>query len=367
MTVPLTLIVKTSSTCNMACKYCDADIYSNESMSFETLACMVNSALDTGRNVEFIWHGGEPLLLGKDFYQKVVWLQQKCLQNGQHVLNCIQTNGTLLTDEWLDFFCLHGFEIGLSIDGPPVLQDKNRVMQNQKGSFGLVLNALSLLRSRKIDFGVLAVVTEDTIRFGAKKFFNFFVENGLKNFDILCRRPAIIMGAEEYTPRSNHSQFVKEIFDLWYYLDDPEIHIREFESIMSALLGGGHTSCILAGGCLGKYFAVDPKGEVYHCDEFMNDPKYRLGNIARENFKDFISGPQIENLKEENKCQIQKLDCKWFPICNGGCPKDRYLARIFAEERGIQCCGFADLIEHIHARLIENPDVARLEVLRKLH
>jgi uncharacterized protein len=365
---PFTLIVKTSSACNMACKYCDADIYSHEKMSFKVLAHLIKKALNTHQNVHFIWHGGEPLLLGINFYQKAVWLQKKCLNSGQLVSNSIQTNGTLLDEKWLHFIDSCGFSIGLSIDGPAVLQNKHRVLQNQDGTFDKVMQAVSLLRCNKKEFGVLAVVTDDTIKFGAKNFFNFFVENGLKNFNLLCQQPAIIVGGTNRIQRSTHSQFLKEVFDLWYDLDDPDIHIRDFDSIMSALIGGQHTSCILAGGCIGKFFGVNTNGDIYHCDEFMADPRYIVGNVVNNNFEDIISGIQIDALKKENEDQIRLLDCKWVQICNGGCPKDRYVARMFAGREGkqIHCCGYADLIEHIQSRLLENPKVAELKILRQL-
>jgi uncharacterized protein len=357
---PIMLILKTNTACNLTCRYCDADIYSRDKMSFTVLAHIIKKSLQSFKNVEFIWHGGEPLLLGQDFYRKAIWLQQNCVHDGQKISNIIQTNATLLNSEWLDFFCRNRFEIGISIDGPRILHDSYRINHNEQGSFDSVMRAVSLLKKRKKNFGVLAVVTEDTIKLGATEFLDFFVRNGLNDFSILCQRPAINIGSENYVSRSDHSRFMIEIFDLWYEMNNPDIHIRDFESIMSSLLGGSHSTCLLAGNCIGKYFAVNTNGDLYHCDEFMHDPEYKVGNIILNDFHEILSSSQLEHLKRDNENELQQLDCKWLNICNGGCPKDRYVSRLFSKDHRLQCCGFSDIIEHIQNRLSENPEIGQL-------
>jgi uncharacterized protein len=340
----------------MACRYCDADIYSHKRISFEVLAHLVKKALKTGADVNFVWHGGEPLLLGKEFYRKAVWLQQRFKLPHQRVTNSLQTNGTLLDEGWLDFFDQTGFSIGLSLDGPAQLHDKHRVLAKGPGSFEKVMLAARLMKERNRKFGVLAVVTEDTIRLGAKELFRFFVDNGLKKFDLLCQQPALNVGRGEYISRHIQSRFLGDVFDLWLAEDDPEVCIREFDSILRRLIGGQHTLCLLAGGCIGKYFAIDPDGFVFHCDEFMFDQTYNLGNIRTTDFQALRSTDKFQFLNSENSENIRALDCPWVSVCNGGCPKDRYINRILGVTTG--CCGFADLIEHILLRLEENPNLA---------
>jgi uncharacterized protein len=113
----------------------------------------------------------------------------------------------------------------------------------------------------------------------------------------------------------------------------------------------------MAGGCIGKYFAIDPDGSIFHCGEFMFDPNYNLGNIQTIDFEALQSADKIQDLNRANSESIRTLDCPWISVCNGGCPKDRYIDRIFNPTA--RCCGFADLIEHIWLRLEENPDLAR--------
>ncbi|MBV8098831.1 MAG: radical SAM protein, partial [Verrucomicrobia bacterium] len=150
--------MKTISACNMACRYCDADIYSHKRISFEVVAHLVKKALKTSTDVSFVWHGGEPLLLGKEFYRKAVWLQQRFKLPEQRVTNSLQTNGTLLDEGWLDFFDQVGFSIGLSLDGPAQLHDTHRVLAKGPGSFEKVMRAARLMKERNREFGVLAVV-----------------------------------------------------------------------------------------------------------------------------------------------------------------------------------------------------------------
>jgi uncharacterized protein len=352
----LSLNVKTITACNMACRYCDADIYSHKRISFEVLAHLVRKGLTTGADVNFVWHGGEPLLLGKEFYRKAVWLQQHFKLPQQRVTNSLQTNGTLLDEGWLDFFDQAGFSIGLSLDGPAQLHDTHRVLAKGASSFDKVMRAARLMKERNREFGVLAVVTEDTIRLGAKELFRFFVDNGLKKFDLLCQHPAINVARGEYISRHTQSRFLRDVFDLWLAEDDPDVCIREFDSILRRLIGGQHTLCVLAGGCIGKYFAIDPDGSVFHCDEFMFDPTYNLGNIRTTDFQAMQRSDKIQYLNRDNYESIQALDCPWVSVCNGGCPKDRYLSRLFGLTG--RCCGFADLIEHILLRLAENPNLA---------
>jgi uncharacterized protein len=327
-------------------------------MSFNVMANMTAKALRTGRMTHFIWHGGEPLLMGRDFFKKAMWLQERYRGPNQYVTNAVQTNGTLLDDDWIDLFEAGNFSIGVSLDGPPDIHDFNRVRRNGRGSFDSVMRGIELLKARNQSFGVLAVLTENAVRLGPQGFFDFFVENGITSFAILSLNPAIITGDTRHMSRSDHSEFVKDVFDVWLERNDPDVHIRDFESIMRVLLGGEHSVCLLAGNCIGRYFAVNFDGDFYHCDEFMTDKQYRLGNIVDDELQDLLEGPAIQALRRTEKTNLQNLECEWLPVCNGGCPKDRYVAARFGSGGQVVCCGYAGLIEHIRSRIVENPQLA---------
>ena len=153
----LSLIMKVVSTCNLACRYCDADIYSNRRMSLDTLSQVITKALNYADYVEFIWHGGEPLLMGIQFHEKAVELQKRYKREGQTIVNTLQTNGTLISQEWVDFFKANDFHVGVSLDGAPEVQNANRIFRNGQGSFEQVMRGVRLLRENGVEFGVLEI------------------------------------------------------------------------------------------------------------------------------------------------------------------------------------------------------------------
>jgi len=332
-------------------------------MSFEVLAHTIKKALYNGRSAQFIWHGGEPLLASEAFLKKAVLLQHKFSKN-QYISNSIQTNGTLLNESWLDFFDQHGFMIGLSLDGPEELHNKNRILSNGKDTFENVMKSISLIKKRYNSVNLIAVITEDTLRLGAKKFFSFFIENGLNHFSLLSQKPVIILGREDYIKMNTYSQFMNELFDLYLELDDPSVHILQFDSILNSMIGNGKEGCILAGGCIGKYFAINYNGDIYHCDEFMTDSNYKLGNIINNDFEEILQSDQISMLRDQNQREIDELSCKWFSVCKGGCPKDRYVPKMFSRDK-VVCCGYSDLIEHISERISTHSEIVNSKIKKR--
>lgn len=346
-----TLIVKVISSCNLACKYCDADIYSNRRMSREVLRQLIKKAFDQFDHVNFIWHGGEPLLMGLEFYRDVLSIQNE-LARGKRYTNSIQTNGTLLNERWLDFLVQNRFGVGVSLDGPLVLHDANRVFRGGQGSHSNVVNALRLLRERGLRIGVLAVVTENTLKMDPAYFLDFFIENGVRSLGLNWQRPRFNRGETSGLERLRYTEFINRLFDVWYASRSDKIEIREFRSIMSALMGGRHGFCILAGGCIGRYFGVSPEGDVYHCDEFMFDERYKLGNILEEDFGQILGSEKIARLKRINQEQIRGMPCRWKNVCNGGCPKDRFVLEHYDHKLDdLTCCGWFEIIEHISEKL----------------
>ena len=355
----LSLIMKVVSTCNLACRYCDADIYSNRRMSLDTLSQVIKKALNYADYVEFIWHGGEPLLMGIQFYEKVVELQKRYKHEGQTIENSLQTNGTLISQEWVNFFKANDFHVGVSLDGPPEVHSANRIFRNGQGSFEQVMRGIRLLRENGVKFGVLAVITKETVRLGAKRFLDFFIENGIFSIGILRQRPALNIGRTDALPREEFEKFAIELFDYWYSLDDPRIRIRGFDAILNSILGTRSGVCIFSGDCVGRYLGITPVGDVYHCDEFMFDERYKLGNIREHTFEEILNpmNPKLIRIRLEDLETKKSISCKYSKICNYGCPKDRYfLSRIYNEEG---TCGWCNVIDHIYKRVMK--DLGRIK------
>jgi len=350
----LTIIIKVISACNLACRYCDADIYSNQRISIDTISKIINKALDYANHVEFIWHGGEPLLMGIQFYEKVVELQNRYRREGQIIENTLQTNGTLISQEWVDFFKANDFHVGVSLDGPPEVHNANRIFKSGQGSFEQVMMGIRLLKENGVNFGVLAVITKETVRLGAKRFLDFFIENGIFYIGILPQRPALNIGRTDALPRDEFEKFAIELFDYWYSLDDPRIRIREFDAILDRIFGAESKICIFGGDCRGKILAIAPNGDVYPCDEFMFDDRYKLGNVREQTFEEMLNpmNPKLIRIRLEDLETKKSMNCKYLKICNYGCPKDRYvLSKVYNEEG---TCGWCNVIDHIYKRVMKD-------------
>lgn len=350
---PITLIVKITSACNFACRYCDADIYSNKIMSLAVLEAMIKDTVSTGRNVQFTWHGGEPLIAGLPFFKEAMRLQKKYHNGNQIITNSIQTNASLLTESWVEFFKHNKFGMGISIDGPAIIHNKNRVYKNEAATQDSVLRGISLLKQHGMKFGTISVITNETAELGASEFFKFFIENGIPNIALNMQNPALNIGREEGIDLNNYSKFLVDLFDLWYERNDPNIRIREFNEIIRGFLYGKLSFCILAGNCFGRYFAIDPDGNTYHCDEFMFDKDYLLGNVMSVSFEDIISNEKMQKLIEINNNDLLNSECRWSNVCHGGCPKRRYVTKRLTKSTPT-CCGWAKVIEHAYSRLVED-------------
>lgn len=347
----LGLIIKATRMCNLRCSYCHDWRAREPTMPFEVLARLTHASLTSGPYdaVEFIWHGGEPLLLGQAFFMKAIYLQDQ-YRHKRQTLNSIQTNGTLLSDSWVQFFKEAGFRVGLSIDGPATIHNRHRVNINGRGTHAEVMRAMDLLRKHNVPFGVLMVLGHESIRLGPERIYNFFKEAGIESWDYLPARPSNngeIGG--DYVTEDEYSEFMCSIFDLWYE-DADDLKICELHAILNSVVGGTVHLCTLAGNCLGKYFHVEADGSLYHCDKYVGDSEYKPGNILVDDFNAIDRSLGLARLREAEAHQHRALrSCEYYHICNGGCPHDRYLAQRYQSGNSGECCGKHTLIEHVKA------------------
>lgn len=353
-----TLITKVTRKCNLRCGYCNEWEATKEVMSFQTVAALTKRALahPQARAVTFIWHGGEPLVRGRKFYEQAMELQQLCARPGQQVKNAIQTNGTLVNEAWARFFASHGWDVGLSLDGPQELHDAQRPRIGGQGSHASAMRAIALFRTYGVRFGVLVVATDATLSIGADRMFDFLTRNGVRSFAFLHLRPKSRPDGR-YDPKADYvsldrfNQFQRRIFDRWYANDDPRLSIREFESIVATLCGGHAATCTLAGDCIGRHFGINVNGDVYHCDRYVTDADYRLGNVMDDSFETMLSSERFHELRRRNHTRVNGYQaCRWLRVCHGGCPHNAYIdARSTSPDP--TCCGEAALVEHIYKRV----------------
>lgn len=353
------LIVKATRLCNLRCTYCnDWREGPDQSMGFDVLLSLVRAALEDPihDSVEFIWHGGESTIMPREFYQKAVFLQSRFRRPGQTVRNSIQTNGTRLTSDWISFFRANQFSVGISLDGPPELNDRVRLLCSGRGSSAQVRRGIDLLRNGGVPFSVLMVVDEEALEIGPDRIFDFLARSNVKSVAFLAakplNRPAALprTHAAHYVDPARMGIFLKGIYDRWIEHGDDRIQIRELDSLRARIREDSASFCTLAGNCLGQYFLIEPDGTIAHCDLFDGDDRYTLGNITRGDFAGIRNAAKLQALKVEWRTdRDQMASCPEFAVCQGWCPHERYTSRRHNASHAASCCGLRDLIGHMRA------------------
>ncbi|HLD72200.1 MAG TPA: radical SAM protein [Candidatus Nanoarchaeia archaeon] len=369
---PLTVIVKPTKRCNLSCKYCYEDTSrDNKSMDNSTLEKVIfevlaynDQAFGNGKFVqetEFIWHGGEPLLMGKDFFQKIKSLQQEYLsgRTDHKVKNGVQSNLTLLTPELWTFLRDEDFVVGSSLDGSKEIHDRCRVYQNGEGSYKAVIEAIDYTRPTSRSFspiGVLVVLTKDKLD-QISELYHFFKQQRI-NFDFGQlsvagkaeeNRSSLEVSAEEW------GKAIIELFDLWFYdTTEPSLYISELVKSAAGVLSGSISSCMFSGNCRQSYISINPNGEVYPCGRFGAEETFKLGNINAQSLAEIMQSPTQNYLLSRDIRTIEDCNgCEYKSLCNGGCFYNAYLATGDIFQKDPLCEGYKMVYKHISKRLQE--------------
>ncbi len=355
------LIVKATRLCNLRCKYChDWREGRDQVMPFEVMLPLISGALQDSAHdsVQFIWHGGETTLLPLSFYEKAVFLQSQFRRAGQTVRNTIQTNGTRLTSEWISFFRANQFAVGVSMDGPPELNDRMRVHRSGRGSSTEIGRGIDLLREGGVPFGVLMVIDEEALDMGPDRIFDFLLSSRVQSVGFLAAKPLNQPSAAPRTQVAHYvdpkrmNAFLKGIHDRWITEGEGSIQIREIESLCARIRGEGARTCTLSGDCIGRYFLVEPDGTVAHCDLFDGDDHYTLGSVVREKFAAIRGAQKLESLRSDWQVDRSQMSgCPEFGVCQGWCPHESYVSKRHNLSHLPGCCGLRDLIEHIRSKM----------------
>ncbi len=329
---PFTLLIKPSgSDCNVDCKYC---FYKHRApeigqgrqrMNDEVLEKLVKDYMQLRFSLAgFAWQGGEPTLMGLDFYKKTVELQKKYGSPGQEVGNSLQTNAILLNDEWCRFLHDSKFLVGISIDGPKELHDYYRLDHSGSGTFDKVTRAIQTCKKYKVEFNTLTLLNKKNAEH-PDELFDFFIENGIKFLQFIpCVEtdPATGKIADFSITPQQYGEFQCRIFDRWYDHGPQNLSIRDFDSILSYCVHGKHTICTFDKQC-SQYIVIEHTGDVFTCDFFV-EPKWRLGNIFETPIEKLAAGSKKRSFgrAKQNLCD-KCLLCRHLAICRGGCMKDR--------------------------------------------
>ena len=278
--------------------------------------------------INFSWHGGEPLMAGIDFYRKVLKFQSSHKPAGKTIVNGIQTNGTLLNDEWCRFFAREGFVIGLSLDGPSELHDINRRTKDDRKTWQKVIDGFRLLEKNNILPEVLCVVNSENVK-QPLAVYRFFRELGAKYMTFLPlveRESGSSSGAGKTSVGSeDFGYFLSEIFDEWVENDIGEIKIQIFEEAARTAFNQEHTLCVFRETC-GGVPVVEHNGDFYSCDHYVNSDNL-LGNIKDHSLSYFLDSRRQKTfglIKSATLPDYCKL-CEVRSMCNGECPKNRFI------------------------------------------
>jgi uncharacterized protein len=355
------LIIKATRHCNLRCTYCnDWRVGRGQTMSYSVMLAMTARALQDPLHdsVDFVWHGGEPTLLGRSFFAKAIHAQARLRRPNQAITNSLQTNATRLDDDWARFLRDNRFAVSVSLDGPAFIHDGQRRYRSGRSSFADVRRGIDVLRHHGIPVSALLVVDRQTLDLGPDVVFDFFVDQGVGSFGLLAAKPKNEPSAgpnhpsKHYVRPAEMGRFLSRLFDRWVAHGDPALRVREFDALLKRIVGRSAPTCVLAGHCFGSYFLIEPNGEAAHCDLFLGDPAYTFGSIVSDTFADLRSSPAMKLLRTENRAALETMrDCPNFAICNGWCPHERYTAFRHDPEFSRSCCGLGGLIDHIRARV----------------
>jgi uncharacterized protein len=378
--------------CNLNCEYCfyleKKALFGPDDtfrMSDGVLRSFIAGYISTQPTpvVDFVWQGGEPTLLGIDFFRRVIELQ-RFFAGEKTINNAFQTNGTLLTDEWCAFLRQHNFMVGISLDGPQDIHDRYRCDRAGKGSFARVMRGLRLLQKHGVEYNVLASVARETAR-RPLDVYRFLRDSGVefiqfapiverlpdarsRQHGLLLSGPASLDKVEmqiEVTPWTvipeEYGDFLIAVYEEWVGRDVGKVFVMNFEWALNAWIGNPSPVCVHARQCGGS-LVMEHNGDVYACDHFVY-PRYRLGNILTDSLPALVKHSRQDGfgVAKETALPLRCRECGVLAACRGGCPKHRF-AKTWDDQPGLQylCPGYEKFFLHIRkylramAQLLDN-------------
>ena len=361
---PLYVMLKpVGSRCNLACSYCYYRDKGNALLSEELLEEFIRQYIEaqTMPQVLFTWHGGEPLLRPISFYKKALELQHR-YGHGLQIDNCIQTNGTLLTDEWCRFLHDNNFLVGISIDGPQELHDSYRLTHGGKPSWHEVMRGISLLQKHDVQWNAMATVNAANADHPVE-FYHFFRNIGCEflQFTPVVTSPTPLQkeGVLGMLPSPLHlegvegtqwGRFLCAVYDEWVHRDVGSLFVQIFEATLANWMGEPPGLCSMAPTC-GHAAVMEADGTVYSCDHFVF-PNYRLGNIRQQTITEMLYGERQRHfgLQKRDALPRQCRECPFLSVCHGECPKNR-INRDRYGNPGLNylCEGYLQFFTHVAA------------------
>lgn len=323
--------------CNLACDYCfylekdhlfpgkkKGDFRMDEATLELFTKSYIQAQPENAGEVNFAWQGGEPTLMGIPFFRRALELQGKYRRPGLKITNAIQTNGTLLNDEWARFLKEENILVGISIDGPEKLHNRFRRDPAGRGSFSDVMRGLELLHRHQVEFNTLTVVQSDNGNHPGEVY-RFLKEAGSRFLQFIpIVEPLSGGGVSSRTVRPGQwGTFLSRVFDIWLEGDVGSIFVQHFDLLLGLWMGGPSSLCVHAPYC-GRALAVEHDGTIFSCDHFVDD-RHRLGNIHQKPLAELVDSPFQHHFGRDKFDALPRecLNCPYLKLCYGGCPSDR--------------------------------------------
>ncbi len=369
--------------CNLNCEYCfylekKAFFAENENyrMSDKVLKAFVQKYIRSNDipEIAFAWQGGEPMLMGLDFFKKAVRLQKQ-YSHGKRISNSLQTNGILLDDAWCEFLAKNNFLVGISLDGPEDIHNRYRVDGRGRGTFRTVMKAVELMQKHGVQYNVLACITRESAR-RPLDVYHFFKDCGVEFVQFIpvveripdeetralglkiasppdVRMENIVNVTPWAVEPESYGDFFISIFEEWVRNDVGKTFVMNFEWALMSWMGGDSTVCQFSRQC-GKSVILEHDGNIYACDHFMY-PRYLLGNILSSDPQRLIDSPQQKDFGKQKETALPQYcqECDVLFACRGGCPKHRFAATL-DKEPGLNylCEGHKKFFRHIDKYMI---------------
>jgi uncharacterized protein len=346
------------SVCNLECRYCyylgKEDLFKtggSSRMADHILEEYIAQHIHASPSpvIRFSWHGGEPTVLGLDYFRTIVALQRKYQPHGRRITNGIQTNGTLLDEEWCRFFAAEGFAVGLSLDGPKEMHDHYRVGKGQEPTHERAMRGYGLLGRYGIPCDILCVVHALNVRHPIEvyRFFKEIGANYIGFLPLVEREPGGNTVSDRTVPAEAFGDFLCAILDEWMENDIGRIKVQVFEEAIATAFGQEHALCIFRKTC-GDIPVVEHNGDFFPCDHFV-DAGHRFGNILETPLAELLESPSQRAFGQAKLKGLPRLCevCEVLAMCNGGCPKDRFLrTQDGGDHHNFLCAGYKRFFTH---------------------
>ncbi|MDP5274821.1 anaerobic sulfatase maturase [Chengkuizengella axinellae] len=348
-----------SNYCNLACDYC----YFNGCNGMKAEEVKIQTHLlqkfikqymkGVNKVASFAWQGGEPLLAGLDFFYDVVEMQVAFAPPHTSINNVIQTNGTLINEQWARFFKQYNFLVGVSIDGPPEIHDRHRTYSSGAGSYEAVMRGIDWLRKYEVDFNILTVIHEENVQL-ADQLMQFYEQ---EHFTYVQWIPAMNFKAQDnsntvdyFISPASYGNFLCDAFDIWIKEGQPKTSIRVFDNLLTHHMNHPPELCIHQESCP-KTLVIESNGDVYPCDFYMHE-SFKLGNVDEDSLSAILTHPKYaEFLDLKSTLPETCRSCEYLSLCHGGCPRNRRWISGKITNPDYFCTSYRQLYAHSQEKL----------------